>query len=38
MLQAEELNLAMNLIASVSGTINIDEIYDLLFGSFCIGK
>lgn len=38
MLQAEELNLAMNQIASVSGTINIDEIYDLLFGSFCIGK
>lgn len=38
LIKAEELHLAMNHIATITGTIYLDEIYDLLFSSFCIGK
>lgn len=38
LLKAEELNSALNEIGSITGVIYLDDVYDKLFSSFCIGK
>ena len=35
---AEELRLAMNCLARVTGAVETEEVLDLLFSEFCIGK
>lgn len=38
LLKAEELTSALHEIGSITGAIYLDDIYDKLFSSFCIGK
>jgi tRNA modification GTPase len=35
---AEDLRLAVRAIGRLTGQVDIDEIYDVIFGEFCIGK
>jgi tRNA modification GTPase len=35
---AEELRLATRSLGRLTGRIDVDEIYDVIFSSFCIGK
>ena len=37
-LSAEDIRLAAREIGKITGRIEIDEILDKIFGSFCIGK
>ena len=35
---AEDLRLAMRAIGRITGTVRIDELLDVIFRDFCIGK
>ena len=35
---AEDLRLALRAIGRLTGCVDIDEVYDLIFREFCIGK
>jgi tRNA modification GTPase len=35
---AEELRLATRSLGRLTGRVDVDEIYDVIFSSFCIGK
>jgi tRNA modification GTPase len=37
-LAAEDLRLAMRAIGRITGTVRIDELLDVIFRDFCIGK
>ena len=37
-LAAEDLRLACRAIGKITGNVEVDEILDKIFGSFCIGK
>jgi tRNA modification GTPase len=37
-LAAEDLRLAMRAIGRITGTVRIDELLDIIFRDFCIGK
>ena len=37
-LSAEDIRLACREIGKITGRIEVDEILDKIFGSFCIGK
>ena len=37
-LSAEDIRLACRAIGRITGVVQIDEILDNIFGSFCIGK
>ena len=37
-LAAEDLRLAMRALGRITGTVRIDELLDVIFGDFCIGK
>jgi tRNA modification GTPase len=37
-LRGEELRLAMRALARISGAVEVEDILDTVFSSFCIGK
>ena len=37
-LAAEDLRLAMRALGRITGTVRIDELLDVIFRDFCIGK
>ncbi len=37
-LSAEDLRLAMRALGRITGTVRIDELLDVIFRDFCIGK
>jgi tRNA modification GTPase len=37
-LAAEDIRLAVRNIGKITGRVEVDEILDKIFGSFCIGK
>ncbi|HCU59426.1 MAG TPA: tRNA uridine-5-carboxymethylaminomethyl(34) synthesis GTPase MnmE, partial [Alphaproteobacteria bacterium] len=37
-LSAEDIRLAARALGKITGQIEVDEILDKIFGSFCIGK
>ena len=37
-LRAEDLRVAMRSLEKITGTVDVEEILDLVFQEFCIGK